>query len=72
MINYQIFCLYLDQTNNSYADIGQIDFKAMRGGSLISSGFVWINIPPIDNNIFWYGRASGIRYGYESSSSVSY
>ena len=34
-----------DQNDQSYIDIGYIDEKSMYGGSLKSSGFVWIKIP---------------------------
>ena len=53
-------------------DIGYIDFSAMKGGSIESSGFVWIRIPNLINTIFWYGRATAIRYGFENTNSASY
>lgn len=31
--------------DQSYIDIGYIDEKSMMGGSIKSSGFVWIKIP---------------------------
>ena len=44
----------------------------MKGGSIQSSGFVWMQIPTSTNAIFWYGRASAIRYGFENTNSASY
>jgi hypothetical protein len=38
----------------------------MRGGTMASSGFVWIKMPA--ESLFWYGRVSAVRYGENNPS----
>jgi hypothetical protein len=40
----------------------------MRGGSMASSGFVWIKMPADREILFWYGRTSAVRYGENNPS----
>jgi hypothetical protein len=44
----------------------------MKGGSMASSGFIWIQMPKDKEILFWYGKASAIRYGENDPSSDSY
>ena len=63
-IDDQLFSFYLDTENDkSYVDIGYIDNKALRDGSMEKSGFVWINIPGTTELLFWFSRSSAIRFG---------
>jgi hypothetical protein len=43
MIDEPIFSFYIGDTNEqSYVDIGFMDEKALKGGSIITSGFIWL------------------------------
>ena len=39
---------------------------------MASSGFIWIKMPTDRQILFWYGKASAIRYGENVPSSNSY
>ena len=63
-----MFSFYMtDKSKDSFVDIGFMDEARMLGGSIASSGFIWMNMPKDTSILFWFCRATAIRFGDETN-----
>lgn len=71
-ITDKMFSFYMtDTSKDSFVDFGFKDDTRMLGGSIASSGFIWINMPKDTSILFWFGRASAIRFGEQTDPQAS-